>query len=219
MKEKRLFVGCFNKSVILTYVGLAAAISGIFVTLMGGDIKAFFIANILLIVSGICDLFDGVVARKCKRNDTQKAFGIQIDSLVDVIAFLVFPATLLMKSLSGVTGYVGLVISIVYVICGVTRLAWFNITTDGNTKFYSGLPVTYSALIIPVFNLIVSFTLVQNLLGVLISQGIILMVLYVIIALLYILNVPIKKPGGIWYIVFSVLAIVVSGSFVFLCLK
>lgn len=219
MKEKRLFVGCFNKSVILTYVGLASAISGIFVTLMGGDNKAFFIANILLIVSGICDLFDGVVARKCKRNETQKAFGIQIDSLVDVIAFLVFPATLLMKSLSGVTGYVGLVISIVYVICGVTRLAWFNITTDGNTKFYSGLPVTYSALIIPVFNLIVSFTLVQNLLGVLISQGIILMVLYVLIALLYILNVPIKKPRGIWYIVFSVLAIVVSGSFVFLCLK
>ena len=219
MKEKRLFVGCFNKSVILTYVGLASAISGIFITLVGGDNKAFFIANILLIVSGICDLFDGVVARKCKRNDTQKAFGIQIDSLVDVIAFLVFPATLLMKSLSGVTGYVGLVISIVYVICGVTRLAWFNITTDGNTRFYSGLPVTYSALIIPVFNLIVSFTFVQNLLGVLISQGIILMVLYVAIALLYILNVPIKKPRGIWCIVFSVLAIVVSGAFVFLCLK
>ena len=49
-------------------------------------------AYLSLLISGICDMFDGKVARKCKRNKKEKMFGIEIDSLADTVNFLLLPA-------------------------------------------------------------------------------------------------------------------------------
>ena len=84
-KKKKLFLGCYNKSVILTYLGVSISLLGMI------NIEHRGISVICLVTAGICDLFDGVVARKSKRTDTERAFGVQIDSLADMISFIAFP--------------------------------------------------------------------------------------------------------------------------------
>lgn len=187
-------VGVYNKSVILTFVGIVFALVGLF------NITEYKIVLICLIVSGICDLFDGVVARKCKRTEVEKKFGIEIDSLCDVISFLILPSYFLYVHCQYNKFMVGIV-CILYVLAGLERLGWFNVTTEGKTVFYSGLPVTYIALILPIVYLVFFKT-------VCLSLGLIMS--FLIVAFLFVWNVPIKKPIGKWYIFFGVLAIIVS---------
>lgn len=201
--KKDIIIGYYNKSVILTYLGIIFAISGI-VNIMQGyvvttdNIDRISISMILFVLSGICDLFDGVIARRCKRTEKEKKFGIQIDSLADVVSFLVFPIVLLSKLAYG--HKLLPLMSYVYVILGIIRLAYFNITTEENKGFYRGLPVTYSALIIPVVYVVTKFINLQNISNIII-------IVYSIISILFILNFKIKKPKGIWYIIFPIVAI------------
>lgn len=192
---KNPFIGCFNRSVIITYFGLACSLLGISLLLTQNvyeSVNRMDIAMIFLIIAGICDLFDGFIARKCKRNDIQKQFGIQIDSLVDVISFLVFPAVILLKMNTSMWW-----LAILYMIAGITRLAWFNIHTDGHTDYYQGLPVTFIAFFAPIiYSLNIGF------------NNIVFPILYSIISLLFVLNIPIKKPKSILaYALFSIVAI------------
>lgn len=205
MKEGRVkgLVGFYNKSVILTYIGIALSILGI-VNIMNGylaceeSLDRTPISMICFILAGICDLFDGFIARKCKRTDKEKEFGIQIDSLADVVSFLVFPVVLLSR-LAYRNSLLGIV-SVVYVVCGIIRLAYFNITTEENKGFFRGLPVTFSAVIIPlIFVLTRLFRITE--------VGSIMIAVYGIIAILFIVNFKIKKPTGVWYIIFPALAI------------
>ena len=91
-------------------------------------------------------------------------------------------------------------VAIAYVLAGVTRLCWFDITTDGNTKYFTGVPVTCIAMLLP---LIYS---VAALFGAAVSPVVIAVAL-VVMALLFIANIQVKKPTGKAYIVFSVVAI------------
>jgi CDP-diacylglycerol--serine O-phosphatidyltransferase len=100
-------------------------------------------------------MFDGVVARSKKnRTADEKSFGIQLDSLCDVVCFGVFPAVILF--FSGVDSIGGIAILVLYVLCALIRLAFFNVletkrqqTEDGCAKSYRGLPVTSAAIIFP----------------------------------------------------------------------
>ena len=84
-------IGFYNYTVILTYLSLAFAMVGIHLSFNGLYQWAF----ICLIMCGICDTFDGMVARSKKdRTEEEKRFGIQIDSLCDLISFGEFPAIL-----------------------------------------------------------------------------------------------------------------------------
>ena len=67
-----MFLGYYNKSVILTYIGAAAAVLGMALALSG---KMKY-AVLCLIVCGVADLFDGMIARRCKRTEEEKEFGI-----------------------------------------------------------------------------------------------------------------------------------------------
>lgn len=203
-----MFIGCYNKSVILTYIGVLVSLYGLLAT------DEINIQMICLILAGICDLFDGVIARKCKRTDTEKKFGVQIDSLVDIISFCIFPVVMF-TNIVGLS-WISLVISGLFVLSGVTRLAWFNILTeDENTdkRYFTGLPVTYSALIIPVVNMILGLFRVS-----VYTYKLINLITYIFILIFYILNVKIKKPTGKLYILFSLLAIIVMGWFVYACI-
>ena len=72
---------------------------------------------------GICDTFDGMVARSKKnRTEEEKKFGIQIDSLCDLISFGVFPAILGYNL--GLSSVGWLAIEILYVLAAVIRLAY-----------------------------------------------------------------------------------------------
>ncbi len=188
------FIGCFNKSVILTYIGMTLITIGIFNLLLNGMLD---ISVICLILAGICDLFDGVIARKCKRNETQKKFGVQLDSLVDVVSFVIYPCILLYY-MWNTTSFLFIIVTMFYMICGISRLAWFNIHSDDFKNHFQGLPVTYCALIIPIIYLIFRKT---NLMSIIIP------IIYCILGILFILNFKMNKPRGIWYIIFGILAI------------
>lgn len=146
-------IGFYNYSVILTYLGLASAIVGM-VQALDKNPKT---AIICLIICGICDMFDGAVARTCKkRSEDAKAFGVQIDSLCDLVCFGVFPAVIAYGL--GLHQWYAVVCMVIYVLCAVIRLGYFNVQeinrkANGEEKrtYYQGLPVTSSAFILPLF--------------------------------------------------------------------
>jgi CDP-diacylglycerol--serine O-phosphatidyltransferase len=150
------WIGFYNYTVVLTYLSLVSSVIGIKLA-YDGHVGA---AILCLVLSGVCDMFDGVVARTKKdRTQDEKNFGIQLDSLCDVICFGLFPAVILY--FSGVDNVPGVASLIFYVLCAVIRLAFFNVleikrqmNEGGCAKAYRGLPVTSSAMILPFFFLL-----------------------------------------------------------------
>ncbi len=193
-----MFIGEWNKSVILTYIGMAAAVLGIYCVYDLMIYRAFA----CLIVAGVCDLFDGAVARRCKRNENQKLFGIQLDSLVDVMSFLALPIVICICI--GMNKWYHLIILTVFAICGIARLAFFNVVAENSDEpvsYYRGLPVTYTALILPIVYLL-AFILEKNVM-VWVMAAVIL-----VIAFMNIFDFKVKKPRGLAYPCFAILAIV-----------
>ncbi len=184
------FIGFYDYTVILTYISVICAVTGMTFA-HGGDFAG---AMLCLFLSGFCDAFDGTVARtKKNRTDDEKAFGIQLDSLCDVVSFGVAPA--FACYCMGVNTPAGLVILCAYCICAVIRLAFFNVmeakrqqTEGGSNKIYRGLPVTSASLIFPVFYL----------LRPLLSGNVFLFGLYALCSLtafLFVLDFRVKKPN------------------------
>lgn len=146
-------IGFYNYSVILTYIGLCVAVFGMTMAL-NGDVKY---ALLCLMVCGMCDMFDGTIARKCKRSDDAKSFGVQIDSLCDLVCFGVFPA-MLGYGLKGMeVSVLDICASAFFVLAAIIRLAYFNVqeinrthSGGGKREYYEGLPVTSVALLLPV---------------------------------------------------------------------
>ena len=184
------FIGVYDYTVILTYISLISSIFGMTQAIHGDYKMAIF----CLAFSGACDAFDGRIARTKKdRTADEKNFGIQLDSLCDVICFGVFPA--MICYLLGVRGTIGLPIVFFYCICAVIRLAFFNVlegnrqkTEGGCNKVYRGLPVTSISCILPM-----AFWL-----QFLMSDMAFLVLLHVLLALvgfLFILDFKLPKPN------------------------
>lgn len=84
-------IGFYDYTVILTYLSLLSGTTGIMLCLNG--VGHPYLGMFFLLFSGLCDTFDGKVARtKKNRTEQMKKFGIQIDSLSDLVAFGVLPA-------------------------------------------------------------------------------------------------------------------------------
>lgn len=175
-------IGVYDYTVILTYCSLLSASAGIAFSLSGYGHP--YLGVFFLLFCGFCDAFDGKVASKKKnRSEEEKRFGIQIDSLSDLVAFGVLPASigfsLLHRSLFvktflpfSTTCWYGILFHIVcyivllfYVLAALIRLAYFNVSEEerqkrenGKRKMYTGLPVTSSAIIFPTL-LLVQFLL------------------------------------------------------------
>ena len=183
------FLGFYDYTVILTYMSLAFAVTGILLT----DSGQFSQAVLCLVACGICDAFDGAVARtKKNRTEDEKSFGIQLDSLVDVVSFGVFPA--LMSCRMGPGSFVSVIIAVAYSICAVIRLAFFNVQEAkrqqqeaGCRKTYRGLPVTAVSVIYPLVYA-TRFVLPEAVFG------IVLTMIMALTAFLFILDFSVKKP-------------------------
>lgn len=182
-------IGFYDYTVILTYMSLLSAFCGMILA----SRERFTAAILCLLISGICDAFDGVVARSKKnRTEDEKAFGIQIDSLCDAVSFGIFPAVLCY--FLGVDGLPGLVILFLYCLCAVIRLAFFNVlegnrqkTEGGCNKTYRGLPVTSVSILLPLVWLLRRF----------LAPKVFLTLLHVVLALtafLFVLDFSVKKP-------------------------
>ena len=143
-------VGFYNYTVILTYIGVVSAVLGIGLSMYGRTSMAV----VCLMISGFCDLFDGTIARTKKRTENEMKFGIQIDSLADLVCFGVLPAAIGFSI--GLTKWYEAAALIIYVLAALIRLAYYNVTEEElefneNTRrvYYDGLPVTTVAILIP----------------------------------------------------------------------
>ena len=145
-------LGFYDYTVVLTYISLLISMGGMMFTMNGH----FKLAVTCLALSGLCDMFDGKIARtKRNRTEDEKRFGIQIDSLCDIVCFGVAPALLCYRL--GMRSLVGIAILMIYVLAGLIRLAFFNVMeeqrqneTDENRKYYQGLPITSAAIALPI---------------------------------------------------------------------
>ncbi len=194
-------IGYYNYTVILTYIGAVFGFTGITYT-FNGNLR---MAIICLMVAGFCDMFDGKIASTMKRTDQEKRFGIQIDSLSDLVCFGVLPALIVWKLTNGESVYLS--ISIAYLLCALVRLAWFNVDEeerqskeDGGRAVYLGLPVTTTALILPISTGIVQLLSLP--------VGKVLPWVLLGIAVAFIAPFKLKKPGLIGKIIMVVFGIV-----------
>lgn len=151
-----MFIINLKKSVLLTYLGVIFGVISMtlaFTKMAFAEVEYMRYSLVLLILAGICDMFDGKVARMCKRTDEEKNFGIQIDSLADTVNFLVLPVVIMLSL--AMTSVLDMCIYIVFIICGISRLGVFNCNAnlDKPVEYYSGLPVTSSAVIYPLLGL------------------------------------------------------------------
>ena len=148
-----MFIGYYNIANLVTLLGLVSSVLACF-NAMNGNIK---MGVVMFLLAGLCDMFDGRVARtKKNRTAEQKGFGIQIDSLCDIVAFGILPAVITIVVCGSV--WYAVLIAALYVLAGLIRLAYFNVTeelrqqeTDECRKTYTGLPITSAALIFPFF--------------------------------------------------------------------
>ena len=179
-------IGFYDYTVILTYLGFASGVFGILMAINGHS----FIAVLALMFSGLCDMFDGKVARtKKKRTKEEKSFGIQLDSLSDLVCFGVLPAVIGYQI--GINRSYLVPLIIFYPLAGLIRLAYFNMLEtlrdgDGPVKEYIGLPITSAALIFPFIFIFRKFLRKYFVL----VYGILLFV----IGMLFISKIKIKKP-------------------------
>lgn len=145
-------IGFYDYTVVLTYLSLFSALFGMYLASCGHIHMAIF----CLAMSGLLDTFDGKVARtKKNRTEDEKNFGIQIDSLCDIVCFGVLPVIICFHS--GMTSIPERLILAFYCLGGLIRLAYFNVMeqkrqqeTSENRKYYQGLPITSIAVILPV---------------------------------------------------------------------
>ena len=184
-------LGVYDYTVILTYISLWISIGGMMLSLNGH----LDLAVLCLALSGLCDMFDGKIARTKKdRTEIEKRFGIQIDSLCDIVCFGVGPA--IICYCMGMNGIVGVLILMFYVLAGLIRLAWFNVTeecrqdeTTENRKCYQGLPITSMAIVLPLVFMIQFF----------VPDFVFRICLHLalfIVGLLFVVDFKLKKPGN-----------------------
>lgn len=152
-------IGFYDYTVVVTYISLISSIMGMFFAIDGKLPLAVF----CLAFSGLCDMFDGKIARtKKNRTDDEKAFGIQIDSLCDIVCFGIFQ--IILGYQLGMCKIYSLMILAFYGVAGVIRLAYFNVMeekrqseTSENRKYYQGLPITSMSVIMPLLFMVSVF--------------------------------------------------------------
>lgn len=173
-------LGVYDYTVVLTYVSLMVSIGGMMFAVNGH----LHLGVMCLAISGLCDMFDGKIARtKKNRTEVEKRFGIQIDSLSDIVCF-------------GVRGVIGVAILMFYVLAGLIRLAWFNVMeeqrqeeTAEKRECYQGLPITSMAIALPLVVVLKPFLGCEFMLA--------LHVVMLVVGILFITNFKLKKPKNV----------------------
>ena len=126
--------------------------------------------------------------------EVEKRFGIQIDSLSDIVCFGVAPAVLCYCF--GMRGVIGVAILMFYVLAGLIRLAWFNVMeeqrqeeTAEKRECYQGLPITSMAIALPLVVVLKPFLGCEFMLA--------MHVVMLVVGILFITNFKLKKPKNV----------------------
>jgi CDP-diacylglycerol--serine O-phosphatidyltransferase len=108
--------------------------------------EKFFYAAAAILLASIFDVLDGKVARL---SGATSKFGVQYDSLADLVSFGIAPALLAFSWALRPYGKFGWLAAFLFVVCGALRLARFNVqSSSGEVKYFKGLPIPAAALMI-----------------------------------------------------------------------
>lgn len=215
-------IGFYNYTVILTYISLLVSAVGIGFAVTENP----FAALCCLMASGICDMFDGKIARTRKKStDEEKRFGIQLDSLCDIVCFGVLPASVAvsMASAAALCDRIAVwAVSGLYILCALIRLAYFNVTEEtrqategGRRTHFMGVPVTTSAVIFP---LVYALTL-------LLSESLPAVAPWVypafllVTAVAFIAPVKVRKPHTVGLVVLGLIGLLEAALMFYLLLR
>ncbi|MFK8185504.1 MAG: phosphatidylcholine/phosphatidylserine synthase [Phormidesmis sp.] len=188
---------------LFTMGGLVLSLFSVICAIQGD----FYLAMICMMGAGMVDLLDGLIARKMERTPLQADVGKQLDSLVDVCSFGFSPA--IFAYCFGLQDPYSVAMLAFYAAMATLRLAYFNSTglsTSGADSFFTGLPVTYAALFIPVGFLSQFF----------LSEAVVQWVLrgiYLLLAIAMVSTIQVIKIRGAWYGVFAAGALLLTGIY------
>ena len=177
-------IGFYDYTVILTYLGALAGLLGISLSM-----SSKFLGAILCMAAAlVCDTLDGMVARRKKNRTRQEMlFGIQIDSLCDLISFGLCPSVLFY--MLGMNSLFDKLLLACYCLCCVIRLGYFNVLATeaelGTKGDFHGLPVVCLDVMVPTVYLL--FRQTVDCLRILRAAA-------AVFGFLYILDFPVKKP-------------------------
>jgi CDP-diacylglycerol--serine O-phosphatidyltransferase len=200
-----MLIGRYNLPNAITIGGVAFAVIGCVCSYNGQLGQALS----CLIAASICDLYDGVVARKMGSSTADRELGAQLDTIADVICYGITPMIILLHS--GFDDPVAHGVMVLYVACAAMRLAYFNVVGTqkiGAHWYYTGLPVAYVAIVLPA-----EFILREHFPPAVFYC--LLLGTIVLLALLYISKIRVPKQRGAFYVVFPLLGAGLAGYWLF----
>jgi len=155
-----------------------------------------------LVGSGLCDVFDGFVARKLTRTDEQRTFGQRLDTVVDACAFGITPVLVLHAA--GLQSPPELALLALFACCAVWRLAYFDTVglseeEGSGARYYTGVPTTFASLALPLAFL-AGFHSAWSLRIAAVAAALVL-------AVGMVSPVKVRKPSGLAYPVLTLLAL------------
>ncbi len=165
-----------------------------FLGIVAATQQQFERACILLFIAALCDMADGRLARVL---DASSKFGMELDSLSDMVSFGIAPAVLIYLSVLHQLGPLGIAISVAYVLCGALRLARFNVADAPLSHVtFSGIPIPVAA------GYVMSYVMVRNQLPV---WGIAVGTVAAAVCMVSTFKVPKFRKGGapIWMLIFG----------------
>jgi CDP-diacylglycerol--serine O-phosphatidyltransferase len=140
--EKQPIKGVYLLPNTLTLCGMFCGFFSIMSAINGNFIHAAW----AIILANIFDGLDGWIARL---TNTSTRFGVELDSLSDLVAFGVAPAIMIYKWALGPFGRLGWAAAFLFIACGALRLARFNVQTGATgSKAFKGMPIPGAATII-----------------------------------------------------------------------
>jgi CDP-diacylglycerol---serine O-phosphatidyltransferase len=132
----------FSRVAVPSFFTLMSLFSG-FVAITQIAVGAYVEACWLIVLAGFFDALDGMMARLA---NATSLFGVELDSLADVVSFGVAPSFLIYHFSLAQFGVLGLVVASLPAVCGAVRLARFNVNFDGDKKdYFMGLPIPMQA--------------------------------------------------------------------------
>lgn len=195
-------IGFYDYTTILTYLSLTSAVIGIYNAMSDNPLLSI----VCLLVSGLCDMFDGRIARSKKnRTKNEKDYGIQLDSLCDIVCFGVLP--LAIGYAIGLNKVIYIPVFVIYLLGALIRLAYFNMLENvrqlsiiPTEKSFIGLPVTSSALIFPFIYIFKKMSGTYF--------PIIYLITMFVVGILFVTKIKIKKPSLKFMIVMLFMGII-----------
>jgi len=180
--------------------------------------EKFFYAAVAILLACVFDILDGKVARL---SGATSKFGVQYDSLADLVSFGIAPALLAFSWALRPYGKFGWLAAFLFVVCGALRLARFNVqSSSGEVKYFKGLPIPAAASMIALTILLYLRLIETNW----VKDIVILVMIYVLAFLMvsnirYLsfkeLNLAKRKPFSIFiFVILSMIVIIMEPTIV-----